>query len=93
MLRKFTNVTTKDIKVVSDSAERVSELKTRLSGFFQAEVGLSGSAAPLQPSSPIGSYVMATVEHREPCELRGSRTVLGARGGEIPPRNSTVSTD
>ena len=37
MLRKFTNITTKDIKVVSDSAERVSELKTRLSGFFQAD--------------------------------------------------------
>ena len=26
-----------------------------------------------------------TVEHREPCESRGSRTVLGAPGGEIPP--------
>src|SRR5262249_19891958 len=35
---------------------------------------------------------MATVEHREPCESRGSRTVLGARGGEIPPRDSTLST-
>jgi hypothetical protein len=30
-----------------------------------------------------------TAEHREPCESRGSRTVLGARGGEIPPRDST----
>ena len=30
-----------------------------------------------------------TVEHREPCESRGSRTVLGAPGGEIPPGNST----
>ena len=29
-----------------------------------------------------------TVEHREPYESRGSRTVLGARGGEIPPRDS-----
>src|ERR1019366_3975165 len=27
-------------------------------------------------------------EHRKPCELRGSRTVLGARGGESPPRDS-----
>jgi hypothetical protein len=34
-------------------------------------------------------YVMATAEHREPYESRGSRTVLGARGGEIPPRDST----
>ena len=27
-------------------------------------------------------------EHREPYDLRESRTVLGARGGEIPPRDS-----
>ena len=33
-----------------------------------------------------------TVEHREPYESRGSRTVLGARGGEIPPRDSTIAT-
>ncbi len=32
---------------------------------------------------------MPTVEHREPCESRGSRTVLGAPGGEIPPGDST----
>ena len=31
---------------------------------------------------------MPTVEHREPCESRGSRTVLGAPGGEIPPGDS-----
>ena len=31
-----------------------------------------------------------TVEHREPCESRGSRTVLGAPGGEIPPGDSTI---
>jgi hypothetical protein len=30
---------------------------------------------------------MGTAEHREPCESRGSCTVLGARGGEIPPRD------
>ena len=34
-----------------------------------------------------------TVEHREPCELRGSRTVLGAPGGEIPPGDSTNASD
>jgi hypothetical protein len=33
-----------------------------------------------------------TVEHREPCESRGSRTVLGAPGGEIPPGDSTRPT-
>ena len=31
-----------------------------------------------------------TAEHREPYDPRGSRTVLGARGGEIPPRNRQV---
>ena len=40
-------------------------------------------------SSPIGHYAMATAEHREPCESRGSRTVLGAPGGESPPGNSS----
>ena len=33
------------------------------------------------------------VEHREPCESRGSRTVLGAPGGEIPPGNSSITSD
>src|ERR1700722_19951803 len=31
---------------------------------------------------------MSEAEHRKPCESRGSRTVLGARGGEIPSRDS-----
>ena len=35
---------------------------------------------------------MATVEHREPCKSRGSRTVLGAPGGEIPPGDSTEAS-
>src|SRR5207244_10554609 len=53
------------------------------------EIGLIGFAAQIRLSSLIGSYVMETAEHREPRESRGSRTVLGARGGEIPPRGST----
>jgi len=56
------------------------------------EIGLIGFAAQIRRSSLIGSYVMETAEHREPCESRGSRTVLGARGGEIPPRDSTCVT-
>src|SRR6266545_6587222 len=55
------------------------------------EIGLSGSAAQIQPSSLTGSYAMATAEHREPYESRGSRTVLGAPGGESPPGDSTNS--
>ena len=34
---------------------------------------------------------LPTVEHQEPYESRGSRTVLGAPGGEIPPGDSTDS--
>jgi hypothetical protein len=36
---------------------------------------------------------MATAEHREPRESRGSRTVSGARGVEFPPRGRTVKLD
>src|SRR5215813_12678981 len=53
------------------------------------EIGLTGSAAPTQPSSLIGRYVMATAEHREPCESTGSCTVLGAPGGESPSGDSS----
>src|SRR5262249_31640350 len=53
------------------------------------EIGLTGCAVPTQRSLLIGSYVMATAEHREPCDSRGSCTVLGAPGGEIPPGDST----
>src|SRR5262245_47694812 len=53
------------------------------------EIGLTGCAVPTQRYLLIGSYVMATAEHREPCDSRGSCTVLGAPGGEIPPGDST----
>ena|SRR5947208_1890606 len=56
------------------------------------EIGSTGYAAPTQHSSHIGSYVMATAEHREPCDSRGSCTVLGAPGGEIPPGDSTFAS-
>src|ERR1700704_953778 len=56
------------------------------------EIGLIGFAVQIQPCSLTGSYVMATAEHREPYESRGSRTVLGAPGGEIPPGDSTFAT-
>ena len=53
------------------------------------EIGLTGFAVQIRFSSLTGSYVMATAEHREPYESRGSRTVLGAPAGEIPPGDST----
>ena len=57
------------------------------------EFGLIGFAAQIQCSSLTGSCVMETAEHREPCESRGSRTDLGAPGGEIPPGDSTIATE
>ena len=35
----------------------------------EREIGLSGFAAQIRLSSLTGSYGMATVEHREPCEI------------------------
>ena len=66
-----------------------------LSGFATTlkgrEIGLSGFAAQIRLSSFTGSYGIAPAEHREPCESRGSRTVLGAPGGETPPGDSTFA--
>src|SRR5262249_46535171 len=56
------------------------------------EIGWTGYAGLTQHSLRIGHYVMATAEHREPCDSRGSCTVLGAPGGEIPPGDSASST-
>ncbi len=56
------------------------------------ETGSTGYIGRTPSSSPTGHYVMATAEHREPCESRGSCTVLGAPGGETPPGDSTFST-
>src|SRR5215212_2615329 len=47
------------------------------------------SVATAKPFSiPI---CMGMAEHREPYDARVSRTVLGARGGETPPRDSPGS--
>src|SRR5947208_16862912 len=56
------------------------------------EIGLTGYAVPIQPSLLIGRYVMATAEHREPCDSRGSCTVLGAPEGESPSGDSSIAT-
>src|SRR6516225_9997226 len=69
-------------------AESLSDCATRPK---VQEIGLTGYAGPTRCSSPTGSYVMAMAEHREPCDSRGSCTVLGAPGGEIPPGDSTFS--
>ncbi len=56
------------------------------------ETGSTGYIGRTPSSSPTGLYVMATAEHREPCESRGSCRVLGAPGGETPPGDSTCVT-
>jgi Group II intron, maturase-specific domain len=53
-----------------------------------ARAWLARVSGRTQISSPIGAFSMSTAEHQEPYESRGSRTVLGARGGEIPLRDS-----
>src|ERR1700730_12901562 len=53
------------------------------------ETGLTGYAEQIQRSLPTGSSAMEPAEHREPYESRGSRTDLGAPGGESPPGDST----
>src|ERR1700751_1200472 len=52
--------------------------------------GLTGCAEQIQCSLPTGGSAMETAEHREPYESRGSRTDLGAPGGESPPGDSTT---
>ena len=54
------------------------------------ETGLTGYAEQIQRSLPTGSSAMETAEHREPYESRGSRTDLGAPGGESPLGDSTM---
>ena len=56
------------------------------------ETGLPNCVRQIRSSSLTGSYVMETAEQREPYESRGSRTVLGAPGGETPPGDSTFAS-
>src|SRR5262249_25753810 len=70
---------------VASSSECATRPKVR-------ENGLTGYAVPTRRSLLIRRYVMATAEHREPCDSRGSCTVLGAPGGETPPGDSTFFT-
>ena len=54
---------------------------------------LAGTGGPVNTGSfrSLAASVWTRAEHWEPYELRGSRTVLGARGGEIPPRDSLAA--
>lgn len=46
--------------------------------------GSRASCGHSQASSPIGRFSMETAERWQPYESRGSHTIRGARGGEIP---------
>src|SRR3974377_2219680 len=74
------------------SAGRAANSNGCVSKQKEPATGLIGFAAQIRRSSRIGSCAMETAEHREPCESRGSRTDLGAPGGEIPPGDSTFAT-
>ena len=74
------------------SAGRAGSLSGCVTKPKERETGLSGFAVSIQVYSLIGSYVMATAEHRWSNQLRGSRTRRGARGGEIPPGDSTFAS-
>jgi hypothetical protein len=58
-----------------------------------AETGSAACAERIPCSLPIGRYAMETAEHREPCDSRGSCTVLGAPGGETPSGDSTCTAN
>src|SRR6202140_2402016 len=73
------------------SAGRAANSNGCVSKPKEPATGLIGYAAQIRRSSLIGSCATETAEHREPCESRGSRTVLGAPGGEIPPGDSTAA--
>jgi RNA-directed DNA polymerase len=75
-----------DVSLVRWARRKYRRLRRRTKGARDWLVRLRRTAPKLFAHWQL---VMATAEHREPCGSRGSCTVLGARGGEIPPRDST----
>src|SRR6267378_3452684 len=75
------------------SAGRAASLSGCVARPRGRETGLTGYAEQIQRSLPTGGSAMETAEHREPYESRGSRTDLGAPGGESPPGDSTRADD
>src|SRR5438270_1831963 len=64
-----------DAYVIRWALESSSDCATRPKA---REIGLTSYAVPIQPSLHIDHYVMATAEHREPCDSRG---VMHGSGG------------
>src|SRR3954454_11917422 len=77
----------------SRSAGRATSSSDCISGPKVQETGWRGSSGPTRICLRIGAFCMGMAEHREPYDARVSRTVLGARGGETPPRDSPSVPD
>src|SRR3954471_6445582 len=75
------------------SAGRATSSSACISGPKVQETGWRGSSALARICLRIGAFCMGMAEHREPYDARVSRTVLGARGGETPPRDSPSVAD
>jgi class 3 adenylate cyclase len=100
--RSYRRLSTMALNILRESSSRHRRPRSGLSASAGSsgcvtrpkgqEIGSTGYAGPTQRSLLIGHCVMATAEHREPCDSRGSCTVLGAPRGEIPPGDSTFTT-
>ena len=77
-----------DAYLIRWSRRKFKRLRHQTKG---AREGSTGYAVPIQHSLLIGRSVMATAEHRG-LNSRGSCTVLGAPGGEIPAGDSTFAS-
>ena len=75
-----------DLYVIRWARRKFKRLRRKTKG---ARDWFDRYAEPIQCSLPTGGSAMETAEHREPYESRGSRTDLGAPGGESPPGDST----
>ena len=89
------------VGVVSDaspdrcpSAPVGAHASSSASATSEGRAGLAGTGGPghRRLCLPIGRFCMVRAGHWEPYEPRGSRTVLGARGGEIPRATRLPST-
>ena len=76
-----------DLYVIRWARRKFKRLRRKTKG---RETGLTGYTEQIQRSLPTGGSAMETAEHREPYESRGSRTDLGAPGGETSPGDSTI---
>jgi hypothetical protein len=78
-----------DLYVIRWARRKFKRLRRKTKG---RETGLTRYAEQIQHSLPTGSSAMQAAEHRESYGARGSRTDLGAPGGESPPGDPTIAS-